>query len=129
MAAWPCKRKLIVEARESLGRIEVAPEVLIAIARQALLEVEGVQKMAPIPADMSNLFHRSSRHDGIVLNFEDNRLTFDIYVLMGPGVNIVASSKAAQAAIREAMDKMVGIPVQAVNIHVEDVVYGSETRT
>ena len=118
-----------METRESLGRIEVAPEVLIAIARQALLEVEGVQKMAPIPADMSNLFHRSSRHDGIVLNFEDNRLTFDIYILMSPGVNIVASSRAAQAAVREAMDKMVGIPVQAVNIHVEDVVYGRETRT
>lgn len=118
-----------MEARESLGRIEVAPEVLIAIARQALLEVEGVRKMAPIPADMSNLFHRASRHDGIVLNFEDNRLTFDIYVLMDPGVNIVASSRAAQAAIREAMDKMVGIPVQAVNIHVEDVVYSQESRT
>ena len=116
----------MAEHAESLGRIEVAPEVLLAITRQALFEVEGVKQMAPIPADMGNLFHRASRHDGIVLNFEDNRLTFDIYVLMNPGVNIVESSRAAQAAVHEAMDKMVGIPVQAVNIHVEDVVYGRE---
>lgn len=116
----------MAKSHESLGRIEVAPEVLIAIARQALQEVEGIQKMAPIPSEMGNIFHRASRHDGIVLNFEDNRLTFDIYVLMGPGVNIVESSRAAQAAVREAMDKMVGIPVQAINIHVEDVVYGRE---
>lgn len=116
----------MAEQRESLGRIEVAPEVLIAIARQALFEVKGIQKMAPIPSEVSNLFHRASRHDGIVLNFEDNRLTFDIYVLVGPRVNIVEISRQAQAAVREAMDKMVGIPVQAINIHVEDVVYGRE---
>ena len=118
-----------MDKRESLGRIEVAPEVLIAIARQALMEVEGIQKTAPIPTDMSNLFHWASRHDGIVLNFEDNRLTFDIYVLMRPGINIVASSRAAQAAVREAMDKMVGIPVQAVTLHVEDVVYDRASGT
>ena len=109
---------------DSVGRIEVAPEVLIAIARQAIIETRGVRAMAAIPSEMANLFRRSTRHDGIVLDFADNRLTFDIYVYMDPGVNIVESSQTMQAAVIEAMDKMVGIPVKAVNIHVEDVVYG-----
>lgn len=112
------------EQRQSFGRIEVAPEVLITIAREAVLSIEGVKQMAPIPSDVSNLFHRATRHDGIVLSFEDNRLAFDIYVLMDPTVNIVRKSQAAQAAVREAMDKMVGIPVRAINIHVEDVAFG-----
>jgi len=111
------------KARQTMGRIEVAPEVLITIARQAVLEVDGIHQMASVPADVSNLFRRATRHDGIVLNFEDNRLTFDIYVLMNPGINIFQSSQAAQAAVREAMDKMVGIPVRAINIHVEDVAF------
>ena len=114
----------MAEQRESMGRIEIAPEVLLTIARQAILEVEGVRRMAAVPPEPGKLFRRVMRQDGIVLHFEDNRLTFDIYVLMEPGVNIVERSRAAQAAVREAMDKMVGIPVQAVNIHVEDVVYG-----
>ena len=109
--------------RESMGRIEVAPEVLIAIARQVVLDVEGISQMAPIPSEVANLFRRATRHDGIVLSFEDNSLAFDVYVLMDPDVNVVQSSRAAQIAVREAMDKMVGIPVRAVNIHVEDVTF------
>ena len=110
--------------RRSMGRIEVAPEVLITIARQAVLSVDGVRQMADIPSEVGNLFRRTTRHDGIVLSFEDNRLAFDIYVLMDPTVNIVQSSQAIQVAVREAMDKMVGIPVRAINIHVEDVAFG-----
>ncbi len=112
------------EQRQSMGRIEVAPEVLITIARETVLSIEGVREMAPIPSDVTNLFRRATRHDGIVLSFEDNRLAFDIYLLVDPGVNVRRCSETAQAAVREAMDKMVGIPVRAVNIHVEDVVFG-----
>lgn len=112
------------EQRQSMGRIEVAPEVLITIAKEAVLSIEGVREMAPIPSEVANLFRRATRHDGIVLSFEDNRLAFDIYVLVDPGVNVVRSSQAAQAAVREAMDKMVGIPVRAINLHVEDVAFG-----
>mgnify|MGYP001003114753 CR=1 FL=1 len=36
---------------ESIGRIEVAPEVLLTIVRQEVLSVEGVNRMAPIPAE------------------------------------------------------------------------------
>jgi uncharacterized alkaline shock family protein YloU len=45
---------------------------------------------------------------------------------MDPQVNIMATSRALQAAVVEAIDTMVGIPVRAVNVHVEDVVYAHE---
>ena len=63
------------------------------------------------------------RHDGVLLNFSDGRLTFDIYVLMNPHVNVLQTSQAVQEAVVEAIDKMVGIPVESVNVHVEDVIY------
>jgi uncharacterized alkaline shock family protein YloU len=42
---------------------------------------------------------------------------------MDPHVNVRETSQKLQTAIIEAIDKMVGIPVDTVNIHVEDVVY------
>jgi len=109
--------------QESIGRIEVAPDVLATIAYYAALRVEGVAKMAPIPADVARLFRREARHHGILLDFADDRIRFDIYVIMSPHVNIMETSQHLQTAVMEAIDTMVGIPVDAVNIHVEDVVY------
>ena len=109
--------------QETIGRIEVAPEVILTIVRKVVLDMAGVREMASIPADVAHLFRRSPRHDGIVLDYEDNRLTFDIYLYMNPDVNLRETSRAIQVAVIEAIDKMVGVPVDAVNVHVEDVVY------
>jgi uncharacterized alkaline shock family protein YloU len=111
------------ENRESIGRIEIAPEVLTTIVHHTTLEVEGVTALAAVPADVSRLFRRAVRHDGILLNYADGRLEFDIYVFMDPHVNVLETSQLVQAAVVEAIDKMVGLPVAAVNVHVEDVVY------
>jgi len=108
---------------ESLGRIEVAPEVLVTIARVAVLEVDGVSRMAP-PGERGRPFRRGTSNDGIVLHMsEDNKLHFDVYVMMDPHVDIMETSRSLQTAVVEAMNKMVGIDVAAVNIHVEDVLY------
>lgn len=116
--------------QESIGRIEVAPEVLVTIAHFASLRVEGVAKMAPIPADVARLFRRESRQSGVLLNLtEANKVKFDIYVIMSPHVNIMETSKRLQTAVAEAIDTMVGISVEAVNVHVEDVVYAQEEST
>ncbi len=40
-----------------------------------------------------------------------------------PHVNVLEASRAVQAAVVEAIDKMVGVSVRNVDVHVEDVVY------
>lgn len=113
-----------VNVRESIGRIEVAPEVLATIAYYATLRVDGIAKMAPIPPDVARLFRRDTRHHGVLLDLVDEgRVKFDIYVIMNPHVNIMETSQRLQTAVMEAIDTMVGIPVDAVNVHVEDVIY------
>lgn len=112
------------ETKESIGRIEVAPGVLAMIALNAALRMEGVTKMAPIPADVARLFRKDVRQDGVLLQVGDqNQVKIDIYVIMDPYVNIMEASRTIQTAVSEAIDTMVGIPIEAVNVHVEDVVY------
>jgi uncharacterized alkaline shock family protein YloU len=109
--------------RDSIGRIEIAPVVLTTIAEYVTLGVDGVNTMASVPADVVRLFRRAVRHGGILLDYTNGKLLFDIYVLMDPHVNVVETSRTIQAAVIEAIDKMVGVDVDAVNVHVEDVVY------
>lgn len=111
------------EVPKSIGRIEVAPEVLTTIVHYTTLEVEGVNKMAAVPADVGRLFRRTMGRDGIILDYADGTLCFEIYVLMDPHVNVLDTSRAVQEAVIEAIDKMVGLSVETVNVHVEDVVY------
>ncbi len=112
------------EETESIGRIEVAPDVLATIGHYAALRVEGVAKLVPVPADVARLFRRETRHHGILLDLSDmSSVKLDIYVIMEPHVNIMETSKKLQTAVSEAIDTMVGIPVTAVNVHVEDVIY------
>ncbi|MFZ0548279.1 MAG: Asp23/Gls24 family envelope stress response protein [Candidatus Promineifilaceae bacterium] len=109
---------------ESIGRIEVAPGVLTTIAYYVTLNVDGINRMAPTPADVGQLFRRHvARNEGVILDYSEGNLNFDIYVLMDPHVNVRETSQRLQTAIIEAIDKMVGVPVDKVNIHVEDVVY------
>jgi len=111
------------EEMESIGRIEVAPEVLVTIARHTVKGIEGVQHMAQIPADIARLFQRGLRQDGIALDLAGNEVRFNIYVIMAPHVNLLETSRIIQTAVTEAIDTMVGIPVAAVNVYVEDVHY------
>lgn len=110
------------EGQESIGRIEVAPEVLATIAHFATTKVEGVAKMAPVPSDVARLLRRGTRQDGLILDLSNDEVKFDIYVIMKRDVSLVEVSRAVQTAVKEAMDTMVGIPVAAINVHVEDVV-------
>jgi uncharacterized alkaline shock family protein YloU len=111
------------ESVKSIGRIEIAPEVLTTIVQHTTLTVEGVNSLTAVPADMTRLFRRAIRGNGVLLNYHENDLSFDIYVLMEPHVNVLETSHAIQEAVLEAIDKMVGIPVDDINVHVEDVVY------
>ena len=112
------------EEKELLGRIEVAPDVLTMIAHYAVMRVDGIHKVTTAPAEKGRPFRRTSRTEGITLHVtDDDRLIFDIFVLMQPHVDIMKTSRDLQAAVAEAIDKMVGLPVEAVNVHVEDVIY------
>ncbi|MEM7113123.1 MAG: Asp23/Gls24 family envelope stress response protein [Chloroflexota bacterium] len=110
------------DSHESIGRIEVAPEVLATIAHFATMKVEGVAKMASVPSDVARLLRRGTRQDGLILDLANDEVKFDIYVIMERDVSLLDVSRKVQTAVKEAMDTMVGIPVAAINVHVEDVV-------
>ena len=82
--------------------------------------------MAAIPQHIARMFRRATRQDGILLDLSDSQVRFSIYVIMEPQVNVLEASREVQSAVTEAIDTLVGIPVDTVNVHVEDVTYSQE---
>jgi uncharacterized alkaline shock family protein YloU len=104
------------------GKITVAPEVLVDIVRQAALYTDGVVKMASVPPRVDRIFRRLVTAEGIELEIREDSVVIDLFLVVR-AVDMLALSHKVQQEIIRTMDRIVGIEVDAVNIHIEDVAY------
>ena len=107
---------------EKLGKVTIAPEVLITIARLTTLSMPGVVRMSTDwMGNVNRLLGRTSSGGGVRIEVEDETVTVDLYVIVEPGVNMYNLGRAIQAEVTRAINDMVGVAVRAVNIHIQDV--------
>jgi len=107
------------------GRITVAPDVLVEIARMAALSVNGVSRMAHVTGGVNKLFKRGI-NDGVRIEVDDNVVFARLYLILKPDVNIREVSRNVQAQVTRALQEMVGMDVNSVEIHIEDIDYEEE---
>ncbi len=101
------------------GVVTVEPEVLETIAKLATLEVPGVVRIAEKDAD--RFLGLSGKPVAVMV--KDERVTVDLHIVAGPDISLLRLGQAVQQQVTRAIQQMIGMPVVAVNVHVEDVVY------
>ena len=109
-------------SNSSHGKITVAPDVLVDIARLSALSVRGVSKMAHVTGGVNRLFKRGVS-DGVRIEVEDNTIVASLYLVLKPDVNIREVSRNVQQQVARALQEMVGMDVAEVEIHIEDIAY------
>ena len=108
--------------KNQLGRIIVAPGVLVTIARFTALATPGVVRMSRHWAGgMSRLLGHTSGDGGVEIAIEDQAVTADLYVVAQHDVNLLEMSRQFQAGVTRAIEELVGLEVWAVNVHIQDV--------
>lgn len=115
---------------ETLGSIIVAPEVLTTIVRLVALETPGVIGLSStLPGRMSRVFRGNKSSRGIDVQLQDGVVTVDIYVIAERNVVLLPLGQLLQREISRAISDVVGMPVHAVNVHIEDVAdpFGTES--
>lgn len=113
---------------ERRGKTTIAPDVLTTIARLSALSVSGVARTAPAPRGVNRLMKRSGA-DGVRVEVGDNLVTVDLHLVVQADRDIREIGQAVQAAVREAIQQMVGMDVTAVNVTVDDVEYSEDAET
>jgi uncharacterized alkaline shock family protein YloU len=105
---------------EKLGTIHVAPAAIATIASHALLTSYGVVGMASKNA-INELAAQITRdpHHGVNVRFENGRIIIDLYVIIEHGTRISSVAASVINAVRFNVEKMVGLPVQQINLYVQ----------
>jgi len=108
--------------KENLGKVIIAPGVLVTIAKLTTLSTPGVVRMSPgWPDSMGRLLRRRGPGDGVKIEVEDNTVSVDLYVVVEQHVNMLKLSQEIQSEVSRAIHDMVGMEVKEVNIHIQDV--------
>lgn len=115
---------IVLAAEEpTLGKIEVAPQVLEIIAGIAASSVDGVARMrGSFASSVNELFGRKERGKGVKLTFEGDDLIADVYVYLDYGVAVPQVAMAIQEQVKQQLLVMTDLHVRDVNVHIEGVI-------
>jgi uncharacterized alkaline shock family protein YloU len=106
----------------SPGKVTIAPDVLVTIARLSTMSVPGVVRMSPIPGGVDRLFQRG-QSEGIRIEVKNNTVRVDVHLIIAHDANVRDVSRGVQAAVARTIQETLGMDVLAVNVHIEDVSY------
>ena len=101
------------------GSVTVEPSVLETIARLAALEVPGVVEIAE--RDVDRLLGVAGK--SVVVQVKEGHVLIELHVIAGPDQSLLKLGRKVQHEVTRAVQQMIGMPVEAVNVHIEDVVY------
>lgn len=118
---------LDVSSDASLGKVEIAPEVIEVIAGLAASEVKGVSSMrGSFAADVVERFGKKSHSKGIKVELTESGILIDVYVVLDFGVSIPKVAQELQTNIRQTLKNMTALDAEEINVHVVDVAMQEE---
>ncbi len=101
------------------GAVTVEPAVLETIARLTVLGVPGVEGIAEREVDR---LLGTSGHS-VTVEVHEGRVLIDLHILAGPDQSLLQLGRRVQHEVTRAVRQMIGMPVEAVNVRIEDVLY------
>jgi len=106
------------------GTVTIAPDVLSTIVSLTAQEVPGVARLGNVPGQQrvgTMLGSGAANASGVAVRVVEDAVVADCYVIAQADQNLLQLAERVQAAISEALNEMVGMPVRAVNVYVQDV--------
>lgn len=110
-----------MEAQPKIGKTTIAPEVLETIARLTTLAVPGVARMTSPPG-----IRRLLGQDGVDIRVTGNSVQVKLYIVTEPHANMLSVGRQIQAEVTRAIQDLVGMEVQSVDVYIEDVAFPAE---
>ncbi|WP_066312427.1 Asp23/Gls24 family envelope stress response protein [Bacillus sp. FJAT-29814] len=110
------------QGSNSLGKIEIAPEVIEVIAGIAASEVEGVSGMrGNFAAGVVERLGKKNHGKGVKVELTETGIKIDVYCVMKFGISIPTVAGKIQENIRQALLNMTALEAEEVNIHIVGV--------
>ena len=105
------------------GSVTTEPEVLEMMVWLAANEVSGVVKIKYEELDR----FLSSKPVSVMV--ENNQVTVDLHVIAKPNQSLLRLGRKIQREVTRTIQQMIGMPVDAVHVHIDDVFYPPSETT
>ncbi|TMN20774.1 Asp23/Gls24 family envelope stress response protein [Lentibacillus cibarius] len=104
---------------ESLGTVEIAPEVIEVITGIAASEVDGVSEMrGNFATGVVERFGKKSHGKGVKVDLTENGILIDLFVVLSFGISIPKVAQKLQENIRHTLKTMTALEIDEINVHV-----------
>jgi len=108
--------------KEKFGRVVIAPGVLLTIVRLTTLSIPGVVRMSgSLTEGMSRFLGKTHVGEGVRMEVDGDMVSVDVHVIVRSEVNMLKLGRAIQSEVARAISEMVGMGVERVNVHIENV--------
>lgn len=106
----------------SLGRITISKRAMATIASRAALQSYGVVGMASknIINGIADLVTQDPRQ-GVDVRTEEEVIFVDLFIIVEYGTRIASVATSVANAVQYQLERTVGLPVAAVDVHVQDL--------
>lgn len=107
---------------ESIGKVQIADEVVTIIAGLAATEVAGVASMAGnITNELVGKLGIKNLSKGVKVDVLEGVVCVDLKLNLEYGYSIPATCKKVQEKVKSAIENMTGLQVSDVNINIASV--------
>ncbi len=111
----------MVTPRHPNDTVTIAPGVLLTVVRLATLNVAGVVRMGSTPGGVERVFRRVPAANGAQITIDEDTVTVHLYVVADASANLRDMSVQVQKSVERSIREILGMKVESVNVHVEDV--------
>lgn len=105
-----------------MGIVKISDDVVGVIAGIATTEIKGIVGMNTSGGITQIFGGKKNLSKGVKVNVGENSATIDLYVAVEYGVKIPEIALQVQDNVRKAVETMTGLNVEAINIHVQNVI-------
>ena len=111
------------------GTIRIADEVVGIVAGLAATEIPGVAGMsAGLVGGIAEMLGKKNLSKGVKVEVGEKEAAIDLYIIVEYGVRIPDVALKVQENVKQAIESMTGLDVVEVNIHIQGVGFGTESK-
>jgi uncharacterized alkaline shock family protein YloU len=107
-----------------LGRITISSEAIAQIVAETAFECYGVVGMKG--SLRGRLARARGRPSGIEIGRDGREVTVDLHVVVEYGLNLAEVAASVSNRVAYEVERLTGLPVRAVEVHVDDVRTGGK---
>lgn len=112
----------MTEQQNPLGSIQISSQAIATLTKQTVLEVYGVVGLAgktKFDDWRRGLFRSQKNHHGVTVRMDEEGVVVDLYLIIEYGTRISEVARSVMRRVSYVLNKQVGLPAAAVNVHVQ----------